>query len=64
MACCVHAFSAEYLGLYKLSGNSSLERAGPPSLSSHLFSVALHLGLGPSEISPVCVGMSTGIVIM
>lgn len=54
------------LALKNLSGASSLGKTCSSSLGSHLFLVALHVGLGfvrfPSEISFICLVKSAGIV--
>lgn len=47
-------FKADHLELDNLSGGSS------PSLCRHLLPTALHLGVGPSEMSPVRICMLAG----
>lgn len=55
-----------HLALENLSGASSLNKTRSSSLGSHLFPVALHLGVGfvrfPYEISFICLGKSAGVV--
>lgn len=41
-----------------------MEKAISPALSIHLLSVLLGPGLGPGEISPFPVSVSTGIVLL
>lgn len=55
-----HPWAGYYLGLDNLSRGSSLKKTDLHSLISHWMPVAFHLHVGPCEVSPIHVGMSTG----
>lgn len=60
----VHMLNNEHFKMNKLSESTCLEETDSLSLISHWGSAVLYLVMGPSEIFPIHVERSSGIVIL